>query len=176
MQITGKYAFSAPPQAMWDLLMDTKAIADCIPGCKELRPLGDDKYAAELVVGIAAITGNYNATVTLAEKTPPESYRLVVDASGRPGFVKASAVIALAAEGEGTAVSVTATADVGGTIARVGQRMIEGVARMSMDGFFACLAKKLPPAAEATPPPTAGETPSPATGDTPPAGTEDKGA
>ena len=144
MQISGTYTFAATPQAVWDLLMATRAIAGCIPGCKELRPLGDDKYAAELVVGVAAITGNYNATVTLAEKTPPQSYRLLVDANGRTGFVKASALIALAAEGAGTAITVTATADVGGMIARVGQRMIEGVARMSMDGFFACLAKKLP--------------------------------
>ena len=143
MDITGTYTFDASPDRVWNLLMDTAALCGCIPGCKELRPLGDDKYAAELVVGIAAISGTYSATVTLAEKTPPSSYRLLVDAKGRTGFVKGNAAITLTAAGDGTTVDVAATADVGGMIARVGQRMIEGVARMTMDRFFACLGKKL---------------------------------
>lgn len=143
MEIIGTYTFDAPPARVWDLLMDTDAICGCIPGCKELKPLGDDRFSAELIVGVAAVTGQYSATVTLTEKSPPASYRLLVDANGRPGFVKGNALITLSAAGDQTTVAVTASADVGGMIARVGQRMIEGVARMTMDRFFACMAKRL---------------------------------
>jgi carbon monoxide dehydrogenase subunit G len=140
VQLQGSYTIDAAPEAVWKLLMDTTAIAACLPGCKELRPLGDDRYAAELVVGIAAITGSYAATVTIADKKPPQSYRLLVDASGRTGFVKGDAVITLVAAGGATSVTVSATADAGGLLARVGQRMMEGVAKMTMDKFFGCLA------------------------------------
>lgn len=143
MQITGSYPFAAPPAAVWDLLMDTEALAACIPGCRELRPLGDDRYAADVTVGVAAITANYSATVTLADRNAPSSYRLVVEAKGRPGFVNGNAHVTLAAAGTGTMVTVNATADAGGMIARVGQRMLESVARMTMDRFFACLAQKV---------------------------------
>lgn len=143
MQITGTYSFNAPPAAVWDVLMNTGTIASCIPGCTELRPLGDDRYAADVAVGVGAITGTYSATVALADKKAPESYRLLVAATARPGFVNGNAQISLAAAGGGTTVTVNATADVGGLIARVGQRMLESVARMTMDRFFACLAEKV---------------------------------
>jgi carbon monoxide dehydrogenase subunit G len=69
---------------------------------------------------------------------------LLVDANGRTGFVKGDAVITLTPSNGATAINVTATADAGGLLARVGQRMMEGVARMTMDKFFACLAQKTP--------------------------------
>lgn len=143
MQITGTYPFNAPPAAVWELLMNTETLAACIPGCKELRPLGGDRYAADVTVGVAAMTATYAANVTLADKNAPTSYRLVVEAKGRPGFVNGNAHVTLAAADAGTMVTVHATADAGGMIARVGQRMLEGVARMTMDRFFACLAQRV---------------------------------
>ena len=143
MQITGSYPFSAPPAAVWDLLMNTETLAACIPGCKELRPLGGDRYAADITAGVAAITAAYSAQVTIADKTPPTSYRLRVEAQGRPGFVNGNAHITLTPADTGTMVTVSATADAGGMIARVGQRMLESVAKMTMDRFFACLAQKV---------------------------------
>jgi carbon monoxide dehydrogenase subunit G len=143
MQLTGNYEFAAPIERVWDLLMDTTAIAACLPGCRELRDLGEDRYQAELVVVVAAITGNYGATIAIEDKVPPRSYRLVVQGTGRTGFVKGVATMTLEAVANGTAVHVDANADVGGAIARVGQRLIEGVARATMNRFFACLASRL---------------------------------
>src|SRR5207302_2687381 len=96
-----------------------------------------------LTIGLAAITGTYNGTVVLEEMHPPASYRLVVEGQGRPGFVKGSSAIALRAEGETTIVDVSGTVQTGGPIARVGQRLIGGVAKMMLDRFFACLQAKL---------------------------------
>jgi carbon monoxide dehydrogenase subunit G len=143
MHITGTYAFAALPAAVWDLLMDTRAIAACLPGCRELRDLGDDLYTAELTVAVAAVSGHYGATIAIKDKIPPTSYRLAIEGSGRMGFLKGEARVALTEKDGQTTVAVNATADVGGAVARVGQRLIEGVARMTMDRFFACLAGKL---------------------------------
>ena len=143
MQINGSYVFNAPVERVWDLLMDTTAIAACLPGCRELRDLGEDRYQAELVIAVAAITGNYGATVGIEEKVPPRSYRLVVQGTGRSGFVKGSANVALDPTATGTSVKVVANADVGGPVARVGQRLLEGVGQMMMNKFFACLGSRL---------------------------------
>ncbi len=143
MEIGSAYEFPAPPADVWTLLMDPEAIKSCLPGCRELRPLGDGRYRAELTIGVAAVSGSFTATVALSEQVPPQSYRLSVDATGKPGFAKGSAMIVLSATPSGTHVQVTASAEVGGLIARVGQRLVDGVAKMTMDRFFSCLAGRL---------------------------------
>jgi uncharacterized protein len=148
MEIKNTYVFDAPVDRVWDLLMDTGAVASCIPGCRELREVGPDRYEADLAISVAAITGNFAATVAMEDKIAPQSYRLVVQGTGRTGFIRGQAAIALTAARERTLVEVAADAHVGGAVARVGQRLLEGVGRMMMDRFFGCLAAKLPPASE----------------------------
>jgi carbon monoxide dehydrogenase subunit G len=122
--------------------MDTDAIGSCLPGCRGLQPVGNGRYEVELSVAIAAIAGHFKGTIAIEDEAPPHSYKLVVDGSGRQGFVKGHAHVTLAADGDRTLVHISAKADVGGMIARVGQRLLEGVARTMMDRFFACLAKR----------------------------------
>jgi uncharacterized protein len=143
MELKSSYVFDASQARVWELLMDTRVIASCVPGCRELRDLGEDRYQAELVVAVAAITGNYGATIGIEDKIPPTSYRLVMQGTGRSGFVRGEASIVLSPLDDRTTVDVTAKADVGGVIARVGQRLLEGVGRMMMDRFFDCLRSKL---------------------------------
>ena len=143
MDISGSYTFNAPPDRVWDLLMDPAAISSCIPGCNRFDPDGEDRYTVTLTVGIAAITGTYTGTVAITDKTPRTSYRLLMEGQGRPGFVKGTSVIALRAVGETTAVDVSGAVQTGGPIARVGQRLIGGVAKMMLDRFFSCLQSKL---------------------------------
>lgn len=143
MDISGSYTFDAPPDRVWDLLMNPDVIASCIPGCDRFEPLGEDRYRARLTVALAAITGTYDGTVALVDKTPPVSYRLTAEGQGRPGFVKGDSAIALRADGEKTIVDVKGSVQTGGAIARLGQRLVAGVAKMMMDRFFACLQGKL---------------------------------
>jgi carbon monoxide dehydrogenase subunit G len=143
MELTSTYSFAATPTEVWSLLMDASAIAACLPGCRELRPIGDDRYQADLTIGVAAVSGAFAVNIALLDKVPPHSYRLNVEATGKPGFARGSAAIVLSAKEGGTAVTVTADAEVGGLIARVGQRLLEGVARMTMDRFYECLSKRL---------------------------------
>jgi len=143
MDIFGSYTFDVPADRVWDLLMDPAALSSCIPGCTRFEPDGEDRYAVTLTVALAAITGTYNGTVNLTDKTLHTSYRLVIEGQGRAGFVKGSSVISLRPAGASTAVDVSGAVHTGGPIARVGQRLIGGVARMMLDRFFACLKAKL---------------------------------
>ena len=143
MDITGTYTFDAPPEKVWALMLDPAAIASCIPGCERLEPDGTDRYRAAITIGMAAITGSYEGTVVIADKVEPRSYRLTVDGQGRPGFVKGDAKISLRADGEHTIVDVHGTVQMGGTIARLGQRLIGSAAKMMQDRFFACMQSKL---------------------------------
>ena len=147
MELTGTYSFAATPSEVWNLLVDAGAIAACLPGCRELRPIGDDRYQADLTIGVAAVSGAFAVNIALLDKIPPHSYRLNVEATGKPGFARGSAAIVLSAKEGGTTVAVTAEAEVGGLVARVGQRLLEGVARMTMDRFYECLSKQLGEAA-----------------------------
>ena len=92
---------------------------------------------------VAAISGTFDGTVELKNQVAPESYRLVMDGSGGPGFVNGDAKIALSESGTSTTVAVTADVEVGGTIARVGQRLLGSVSKMMLDRFFACMSGKV---------------------------------
>jgi uncharacterized protein len=143
MELTATYELNVPVERAWDVLMDINAIAGCLPGCRGLQPVGPDRYEVELGVTIAAIAGSFKGTVALEDKVPPTSYTLVVEGSGRQGFIKGRAHVTLAPEGDRTRVQIAAKADVGGMIARVGQRLLDGVARTMTDRFYACLAKRV---------------------------------
>jgi carbon monoxide dehydrogenase subunit G len=143
MDINGSYEFPAPPERVWDLLMDPGTIASCIPGCSSLQPEGENRYRAHLSIVMAAISGSYDGMVELSEVVPLSSYRLTVEGQGRPGFVKGTVTIALRPEAVGTIVDVNGTVQTGGPIARVGQRLIGGVAKTMQDRFFACMVGKV---------------------------------
>lgn len=128
--------------------MDPAAIASCIPGCERLEPDGVDRYKTAITIGMAAITGTYEGVVTITEKREGASYRLAVEGQGRPGFVKGDAVITLSESvsdsgAATTIVDVKGTAQTGGTIARLGQRLVASAAKMMQDRFFACMQSKL---------------------------------
>jgi carbon monoxide dehydrogenase subunit G len=143
MDVNGSYTFAAAPEAVWNLLTDPKVIAGCLPGCDRLEPLGEDRYRAAMTLAVASVSGKYSGTVSMLDKNPPHSYRLLVEGKGSPGFVTGEATIELVAEGAGTTVRVTGLGQVGGLIARVGQRLLGSVSKMMMDRFFACLQSRL---------------------------------
>ena len=143
MEVSGSYTFAATPDAVWAMLTDPDVIAGCLPGCNGLEPLGDDRYRAAMTLALAAVSGNFSGTVSMLDKRPPQSYRLVVDGSGKTGFVRGDATVTLTADGAGTIVSVAGRGDVGGLLARVGQRLLGSASKMMMDRFFVCLQARL---------------------------------
>jgi carbon monoxide dehydrogenase subunit G len=146
MQLSGTYTFAAPIAHVWTMLNDPTVIAACLPGCEGFEALGDDRYRVNLSMSVAAISGRYSGTVALLDKQPPHSYRLAVEGSGKAGFVKGEALMSFAepADAPGTTqVAVNGEGQVGGLMARVGQRLLGSVSQMMVDRFFAALREKV---------------------------------
>jgi carbon monoxide dehydrogenase subunit G len=143
MKVEGTYSFPAPPQKVWDLLLNPESLKSCIPGCESLTVAGPDRWDATMKVGVAAVRGTYKGKVAIVDKQEPSTYTLQVEGSGGPGFVKGSARVTLTPEGEGTRVGVDGDGQVGGPVAGVGQRMLGGVAKMLLNQFFDCLKGRL---------------------------------
>ena len=142
-QISGTYRFNAAPDLVWARLMDPAVIAACIPGCDTLEPDGENRFRARLTVGLAAIAGTYDGIVALSDLVPGVSYRLTAEGQGRPGFVKGDSFVSLLPDGPVTIVYVSGTLHIGGTLARLGQRLIGSVSQMMMDRFFGCMQSKV---------------------------------
>ena len=139
MDISGTYTFNAPPDRVWDLLMDPAVISSCIPGCDDFEPDGEDRYRVKLTVALAAITGTYDGTVAITDKVPPSSYRLIGRRAGQARVRQGQLGDRAARRRRHDDRGRDGTVQTGGPIARVGQRLIGGVAKMMLDRFFACL-------------------------------------
>ena len=139
MKISGSYEFNASAQKVWEALTNPESLAGCIPGCEGMETVGEDEYRTVMTVGVGPVRGRYNAKITLADKDPFSSFRLVLEGNGPMGFANGEAVITLTEDGGRTTVAVESDAQVGGTVARVGQRLMDSVARMLLDRFFSCL-------------------------------------
>lgn len=143
MKVEGQFRFAASRPQVWELLIDPQALKQCMPGCQRFEEVGTDQYEVTLVVGIAAVKGTYKGKARMAEKDPPHRYKLMVEGSGGPGFVKGEGVLTLEEDGTETIVAVEGDAQVGGLIASVGQRLIGGVSKQMMGQFFTCLQGQL---------------------------------
>ena len=143
MKLAGQYILPAPPAKVWALLTDPNRLAKLLPGCERLDPDGPDRFKAAVKFGIAAISGKYAGAIEFAEKNPPNSMRMKLSGKGIPGFVDGVGHIELAEKGGQTELRYTGEAQVGGMIASVGQRMIEGAARKIVDQFFAAASEEL---------------------------------
>jgi carbon monoxide dehydrogenase subunit G len=139
MKITGSYMFDAPAAQVWETLMSPDLLSSCIPGCQGFEPLGKDEYRVTINIRVGPINGRYEAKIALTDQNPPDSYRLVAEGSGPLGFAKGDALVTLAEADGKTTLHVEGDANVGGTVARIGQRMTGSVAKTMMDRFFACL-------------------------------------
>lgn len=143
MDFNSEYEFDAPPQDVFDALTTPETVAGCLPGCEALEPLGNDRYEAAMTIGVAAIKGRFRGTVAMRDMQRPDSFTLQVDGKGSTGFAKGEARIEIASSEAGSTVMVRSSAKVGGPIARVGQRLLVGTAKMVADRFFACLRRQV---------------------------------
>jgi uncharacterized protein len=125
-------------------LLDPEVLKNCIMGCNDLTKKEDNVYVADLSVGVAAVKGKYDATIHLADLQPPNSYKLIVNGEGAPGFVDAEAEIQLVPiDDENTELRYTYEAAVGGKVAAIGQRMLGGVAKLIIKDFFKKIKREL---------------------------------
>lgn len=143
MKIEGSYDIPAPRQKVWAALLDPAQLATAMVGCERLEAVGEGEYRATLKVGVGVVKGTFEGKVRLSGLEPPTRYRMAVEGSGGPGFVRGEAAMELAEVEGGTRVTYSADVQVGGLIASVGQRMLGGVAKMTLDQFFSRMAEQL---------------------------------
>ena len=131
------------PEEVGSMAADPARLAKLLPGCERLDPDGPDRFKATIKFAIAAISGKYTGALEFADKKPPHSMRMKLSGRGIPGFVDGEGRVELEEKNGATMLHYSAQAQVGGMVAAVGQRMIEGVARKIVDQFFADAAKEL---------------------------------
>src|SRR5699024_3676245 len=123
MDVKGKVLVDAPLTEVWEALNNSEVLKAATPGCKSLEEIETDHYKAEIVLGIAAVRGEYEADIHTLEKEAPEQYRLIMNADSPAGFIEGDAIVSLEDTDGKTNINYEGTAKVGGLIAGVGQRI-----------------------------------------------------
>ena len=142
MNITGSHTVPASRERVWELLHDPDALQRMVPGCQTLDAETPQKFSATLSVGVGPIRGRFSGSVEIEDVAVPESYKMTLSGQGPTGFVSGEGMINLTEDGDGTLVEVEADAQVGGTLAQIGSRMIQTAVRMLMGQFFDALARE----------------------------------
>jgi carbon monoxide dehydrogenase subunit G len=136
VNLDGSAVLHADPDKVWSVITDPAVLARTIPGCESLEKTGDDEYRMNVSVGVGAIRGTYAGEVRLTDQERPRSYVMHASGAGAPGQVRATVTIGLTPSEEGTTLTYSADAVVGGPVAGVGQRMMTGVAKRMAGQFF----------------------------------------
>jgi uncharacterized protein len=136
MKISGTHTVAATQDRVYGLLLDPLVLARCMPGCESLDPIGENEYAMRLKMVLASVSGLFDGKVRVAETNPPDSFRLIVEGSGKIGFMKGDGLLNLSSVESQTAVRFEGDVQIGGTIAAVGQRLVDATAKMLIKRFF----------------------------------------
>lgn len=137
MEIKGEYKIAASREKVFAALNDPVVLQACIPGCESLEKTSDTEMKAKVRMRIGPVSASFSGKVTLSDIDPPNGYRITGEGQGGPaGFAKGGAVVTLTDDGGNTNLSYTVDAQVGGKIAQVGARLIDGTARKLSDEFF----------------------------------------
>ena len=153
MDMTGQRVLKATQQQAWEALNDPEILKACIPGCKKFEATGDNAYAVAAGIKIGPVAATFNGNVQLTDIVAPSSYKLSFDAQGGvAGFGKGESSVELKPLADGCELNYTVHSTVGGKIAQLGQRLIDGVAKNMAEDFFkrfeAALEERYPPAPE----------------------------
>lgn len=142
MTMKGEVALPADRQTVWAKLNDPDVLKACIPGCQTLDKVGENGFSAVVKIKVGPVSATFKGNVDLTDLDPPNGYKISGSGEGGiAGFAKGGAVVSLSdAEGGGTLLTYEVEANVGGKIAQLGARLIDGVAKKNADQFFASFA------------------------------------
>ena len=142
MTMTGEVQLAASRHTVWAMLNDPDVLKACIPGCESLEKLSDTEFAAVAVNKIGPVKAKFKGKVTLSDLDPPNGYRISGQGDGGvAGFAKGGAEVKLSDRDEGTLLTYNVEAQIGGKLAQLGQRLINGTAKKLADDFFARFAE-----------------------------------
>jgi carbon monoxide dehydrogenase subunit G len=137
MTMSGEYELPAPRETVWRMLNDPDVLKACIPGCEELERVSDNEFRAVATTKIGPVKARFKGKVRLTDLDPPNGYRISGEGEGGvAGFAKGGATVALAPKDGGTVLSYNVEAQIGGKLAQLGQRLVNGAAKKMADDFF----------------------------------------
>ena len=138
MELTNTRIVPAPPSAVWAALNDPAILKECLPGCESLERAGDNAFQAVMATRVGPVSARFTGRVTMSDIDPPNAYTLHFEGQGgAAGFARGEARITLAPEGERqTSLHYAAKAHVGGKLAQIGSRLVDGAAAKMTDDFF----------------------------------------
>ncbi|MEQ8964853.1 MAG: carbon monoxide dehydrogenase subunit G, partial [Azospirillaceae bacterium] len=137
MEMSGEYRIGAPREKVWEALNDPEVLKQSIPGCEEVEKVSDTELAAKVTAKVGPVKAKFQGQVTLGNLNPPESYTISGEGKGgAAGFAKGSADVKLEADGDETIMRYDVKASVGGKLAQLGGRLIDGTAKKMADEFF----------------------------------------
>tara|TARA_B100000530_G_C15755970_1_gene407544 strand:- start:99 stop:689 length:591 start_codon:yes stop_codon:yes gene_type:complete len=137
MDLNGEYRIPAKRKDVWEALNDPEVLKQCIDGCEELSKDSDTQFSAKVTAKVGPVKAKFSGKVILSELDPPNGYKISGEGQGGvAGFAKGGATVKLAEEDGNTVLSYSANAEVGGKLASVGSRLVEGVAKKQADDFF----------------------------------------
>ena len=144
MDMNGEYQIAAPRQRVWEALNDPEVLRQCIPGCEEIVKLSDVEWTAKVTAKVGPVKAKFGGKVTLSDLDPPNGYTITGEGTGgAAGFAKGGAAVKLVDQGDGTLLSYTVKAQVGGKLAQIGSRLIDGASRKMAEEFFGNFAARL---------------------------------
>jgi carbon monoxide dehydrogenase subunit G len=137
MEMQGSRLLAITQQQAWDALNDPEVLKTCIAGCDKVESTGENQFAVGVAIKIGPVSAKFSGKIALADMAPPQSYTLSFEGQGGPaGFGKGTAKVLLTPVAGGTELSYSVQASVGGKIAQLGQRLIDGVAKSMAEDFF----------------------------------------
>lgn len=146
MTMTGEVVLSADRDTVWAKLNDAEVLKSCIPGCEALDKVSDTEFRATAKVKVGPVKATFKGRVELSDIKPPESYRITGEGEGGvAGFAKGGALVTLTEVEAGTRLSYEVETQIGGKLAQLGGRLVNGVAKNYADSFFENLAKAVSP-------------------------------
>jgi uncharacterized protein len=144
MKLEGEHIFKGLRQAVWEMFRDPEVLASAMPGTQSLKMVDDQHYEGQMNIRIGPVSGSFAGVLSVSDEVPPESCTLTVDGRGAAGFAKGVGKVHFTGQADGTTLmSYTGDVNIGGTLASVGQRMIDSVSKSMIKQAFDTLDKAL---------------------------------
>ena len=160
MEMSSSRVVPASVDATWAALNNPQVLKACIAGCESIERVADNEYTVAMTARVGPVSAKFSGRIVLSDIMPPTSYTITFDGQGgAAGFANGNAKVQLTPEGTGTRIDYQASAQVGGKLAQIGSRLVDGAAAKVADDFFGRLVEHLGGGAKAeeagVPPPAA---------------------
>ena len=144
MDMTGEYNIPAPREKVWEALNNAEILKASVPGCESLEKVSDTEFTATVMAKVGPVRAKFNGRVELSDIDPPNGYTISGEGQGgAAGFGKGGAKVSLSQGEGGTVLRYEANASVGGKMAQIGSRVVEGVAKKMADDFFSAFVEQV---------------------------------